>query len=130
MENKILIGTLTECHADHLIISGVKIEVTERASVDQFPIGATLAETTRNVWANELWSWDITKLLGPTKWTYFYLYVMLDVFSRYVVGWMVAHRESATLAERVIRETCTRQRTSKAPSPATCPSSRPPSSSS
>ncbi len=42
MENKILIGTLTECHADHLIISGVKIEVTERASVDQFPIGATL----------------------------------------------------------------------------------------
>ncbi len=37
---------------------------------------------------NELWSWDITKLLGPAKWTYFYLYVMLDVFSRYVVGWM------------------------------------------
>ncbi len=41
---------------------------------------------------NELWSWDITKLLGPAKWTYFYLYVILDVFSRYVVGWMVAHR--------------------------------------
>ena len=40
---------------------------------------------------NQLWSWDITKLLGPAKWTYFYLYVMLDVFSRYVVGWMVAH---------------------------------------
>ena len=40
---------------------------------------------------NELWSWDITKLLGPQKWTYFYLYVILDVFSRYVVGWMVAH---------------------------------------
>jgi putative transposase len=58
---------------------------------------------------NELWSWDITKLLGPAKWTYFYLYVMLDVFSRYVVGWMVAHRESATLAERFIRETCVRQ---------------------
>ena len=58
---------------------------------------------------NELWSWDITKLLGPTKWTYFYLYVMLDVFSRYVVGWMVAHRESATLAERFIHETCARQ---------------------
>ncbi len=58
---------------------------------------------------NELWSWDITKLLGPTKWTYFYLYVMLDVFSRYVVGWMVAHRESAMLAERFIHETCTRQ---------------------
>jgi putative transposase len=58
---------------------------------------------------NELWSWHITKLLGPAKWTYFYLYVMLDVFSRYVVGWMVAHRESATLAERFIRETCARQ---------------------
>ena len=58
---------------------------------------------------NELWSWDITKLLGPAKWTYFYLYVMLDVFSRYVVGWMVAHRESAALAERFIRETCLRQ---------------------
>jgi putative transposase len=58
---------------------------------------------------NELWSWDITKLLGPAKCTYFYLYVMLDVFSRYVVGWMLAHRESATLAERFIRETCARQ---------------------
>ena len=46
---------------------------------------------------NELWSWDITKLLGPAKWTYFYLYVILDVFSRYVVGWMVAHEESAAL---------------------------------
>jgi putative transposase len=58
---------------------------------------------------NQLWSWDITKLLGPAKWTYFYLYVILDVFSRYVVGWMVAHRESAQLAEKLIRETCARQ---------------------
>ena len=58
---------------------------------------------------NQLWSWDITKLLGPAKWTYFYLYVILDVFSRYVVGWMVAHRESAVLAERLIGETCARQ---------------------
>src|SRR2546430_32418 len=58
---------------------------------------------------NELWSWDITNLLGPAKWTYFYLYVMLDVFSRYVVGWMVAHRENAGLAEQFIRETCARQ---------------------
>ena len=55
---------------------------------------------------NQLWSWDITKLLGPAKWTYYYLYVMLDVFSRYVVGWMVAHRETAALAERFIEETC------------------------
>ena len=53
---------------------------------------------------NELWSWDITKLLGPEKWTYFYLYVLLDVFSRYVVGWMLAHRESATLAKKLIQE--------------------------
>lgn len=58
---------------------------------------------------NELWSWDITKLHGPAKWTYFYLYVILDVFSRYVVGWMVAPRESAALAERLIAETCERQ---------------------
>jgi putative transposase len=58
---------------------------------------------------NELWSWDITKLLGPAKWTYHYLYTILDVFSRFAVGWMVAHRESAALAERLIRETCKRQ---------------------
>ena len=58
---------------------------------------------------NQLWSWDITKLLGPEKWTYYYLYVLLDVFSRYVVGWMVAHRESASLADKLIAETCARQ---------------------
>ncbi len=58
---------------------------------------------------NELWTWDITKLLGPAKWTYFYLYVILDVFSRYVVGWMVAHRESAELAQRLIEETASKQ---------------------
>jgi putative transposase len=58
---------------------------------------------------NQLWSWDITKLLGPQKWTYFYLYVILDVYSRYAVGWMLAHRESAALAERLISETCERQ---------------------
>jgi len=58
---------------------------------------------------NELWSWDITKLLGPVKWTYYYLYTILDVFSRYAVGWMVAYRESARLAERLIEETCARQ---------------------
>lgn len=58
---------------------------------------------------NAVWSWDITKLLGPAKWTYYYLYVILDIFSRYVVGWMVAHRESATLAERLIAATCMKQ---------------------
>ncbi len=55
---------------------------------------------------HQVWSWDITKLLGPAKWTYFYLYVILDIFSRYVVGWMLAHRENADLAQRFIRETC------------------------
>ncbi len=59
---------------------------------------------------NQLWSWDITKLLGPAKWTYFYLYVILDVFSRYVTGWMVAMRESADLAKRLIAESCQKQR--------------------
>ena len=59
---------------------------------------------------NQLWSWDITKLRGPAKWTYFYLYVILDVFSRgYVVGWMVAPRESAELAKKLIEETCAKQ---------------------
>jgi putative transposase len=58
---------------------------------------------------NQLWSWDITKLLGPAKWTYFYLYVILDVFSRYVVGWMVADGESSELAKRLIADTCGKQ---------------------
>lgn len=57
----------------------------------------------------QVWSWDITKLLGPVRWTYFHLYVILDIFSRYVTGWMVAPRESATLAQRLIAETCAKQ---------------------
>ena len=58
---------------------------------------------------NQVWSWDITKLLGPVKWTYFYLYVILDIFSRYVVGWMVAPQESAALAKRLLSATCEKQ---------------------
>ena len=58
---------------------------------------------------NQLWSWDITKLRGPAKWTYFYLYVILDVFSRYVVGWMVAPREGAELARKLIEDTSEKQ---------------------
>ncbi len=58
---------------------------------------------------NEVWSWDITKLKGPVKWTYFYLYVILDIFSRYTVGWMVAARESARLANYLINDTCQKQ---------------------
>ncbi len=58
---------------------------------------------------NQVWSWDITKLKSITKWTYFYLYVIMDIFSRYVVGWMVAHREKTDLAKRLIQETCQKQ---------------------
>jgi putative transposase len=58
---------------------------------------------------NELWSWDITKLKGAVKWSYFQLYVIIDVFSRYVVGWMVADRESSALATRLIAETIRKQ---------------------
>jgi putative transposase len=57
----------------------------------------------------ELWSWDITKLKGPAKWVCFHLYVILDVFSRYVVGWMIAPRESAELAHRLIAATCAKE---------------------
>lgn len=57
----------------------------------------------------QLWSWDITKLKGPATWTYYYLYVILDVFSRYVVGWMIMERESAELAEEFIAETCVKE---------------------
>jgi putative transposase len=59
---------------------------------------------------NQLWSWDITKLKGSKKWTYYYLYKIMDVYSRIVVGWMVAYRESAELAGRLINETCLRQK--------------------
>jgi len=55
---------------------------------------------------NQVWSWDITKLLGSAKWIFFSLYVILDIFSRYVVGWLVAERESRQLARRLIAETC------------------------
>ena len=58
---------------------------------------------------NQVWSWDITKLHGPAKWTYYYLYVILDIYSRYVVGWMVATCESAVLAEKLIAATCDKQ---------------------
>ena len=58
---------------------------------------------------NQLWSWDITKLKGPATWTSYYLYVILDVYSRCIVGWMVMERECATLAEELIAETCAKQ---------------------
>ncbi len=58
---------------------------------------------------NVCWSWDITKLHGPAKWTYFYLYVILDIYSRYAVGWLIAERESAALAEKLLADTIAKQ---------------------
>ena len=58
---------------------------------------------------NQVWSWDIAKLKGPVKWTYYYLYVIMDIFSRYVVGWMIAQRELGALAKRLIADTCEKQ---------------------
>lgn len=58
---------------------------------------------------NQVWTWDITKLRGPATWTYYYLYVIIDIYSRKVVGWMLADRESGSLAEELIGETCIKQ---------------------
>ena len=58
---------------------------------------------------NQVYSWDITKLLGPVKWTYYYLYVLLDIYSRDVPGWMLAHAENANLAEVLLAETAAKQ---------------------
>ena len=82
-------------------------EVRERR--DQLKHPAYAAPELLATKPNQLWSWDITKLRGPTTWTYFHLYVILDVYSRYVVGWMVATVESDELAKRLIAETCERQ---------------------
>ena len=58
---------------------------------------------------NQVWSWDISKLRGPKPWSYYYLYVIIDIYSRYVVGWMIADCESSALAEKLIAETCAKQ---------------------
>jgi hypothetical protein len=62
---------------------------------------------------NAVWSWDITKLLGPVKWTYYYLYVIIDIYSRYVPGWMLARAERAHLAERLLADTIGQQAVSR-----------------
>ncbi len=82
-------------------------EVRERRNLAQHPAYAKPELLATK--PNQVWSWDITKLKGPVKWTYFYLYVILDIFSRYTVGWMVAPAESAALARRLIDETCAKQ---------------------
>jgi putative transposase len=81
--------------------------VRERRNQRQHPVYAKPELLATH--ANQLWSWDITKLRGPVTWTYYYLYVILDVYSRYVVGWMIAERESEALAQELIRETCAKQ---------------------
>ena len=58
---------------------------------------------------NQVWSWDITKLRGPVKHTYYYMYTILDIFSRYVVGYLVAHREAAYLAKQLVADSCAKQ---------------------
>jgi putative transposase len=83
-------------------------EVRERRAQRRHPVYA--APELLATASNQLWSWDITRLKGREKWTYFSLYVLLDVFSRYVVGWLVAPSESATLAERLMATSCARQR--------------------
>jgi len=82
-------------------------EVRERRNQLQHP--AYIKPELLATGPNQLWSWDITKRKGPAKWTYYYLYVILDVFSRYVVGWMIAEREQASLARELIAATCTKQ---------------------
>ena len=81
-------------------------EVRERRDVVRRPFytAPSLVATA----PSQVWSWDITKLLGPVTWTYYYLYVILDIFSRYVVGWMVAERESSELAKHLIKTSCER----------------------
>jgi putative transposase len=82
-------------------------EVRERRNQLQHPTYSKPELLARG--PNQLWSWDITKLKGPRKWTYYYLYVILDVFSRYVPGWLLAECESARLAEQLIAESCAKQ---------------------
>jgi putative transposase len=82
-------------------------EIRERRDQLQHPVYAKPERLATR--PNQLWSWDITKLRGPVTWTYYYLYVILDVYSRYVVGWMIAERESEELAQELIRETCVKQ---------------------
>jgi putative transposase len=82
-------------------------EVRERRDQRQHPAYSKPELLARG--PNQLWSWDITKLKGPRKWTYYYLYVILDVFSRYVPGWLLAECESAVLAEQLLAESCAKQ---------------------
>jgi putative transposase len=85
----------------------VELEVRERRAQVQRP-NYTKPELLATA-PNQVWSWDITRLLGPVKWSYFQLYVILDIFSRYVVGWLVAPRESEALAVMLLEQTYLKQ---------------------
>jgi putative transposase len=87
-----------------------RAEVRERRRQATHP--ATVKPELMATAPDQVWSWDITKLLGPAKWTCYYLYVIIDIFSRYVTGWMVAARECAALAEKLIDAACARQQIS------------------
>ena len=78
-------------------------EVHERRRQARHP--ATVKPELVATGPNRIWTWDITKLLGPEKWTYFHLYVIIDIYSRYIPGWLLAKRETAELAEHLIAET-------------------------
>ena len=82
-------------------------EVHERRRQARHP--ATVKPELVATGPNRVWSWDITKLLGPEKWTYFHLYVIIDIYSRYIPGWLLATCESAELAERLIAESIRKQ---------------------
>ena len=75
-------------------------EVRERRDIKRHP-KRTKPELVATA-PNQVWTWDITKLVSHVKWTYYYLYVLLDMYSRFVVGWLLAHREDGALAERRI----------------------------
>lgn len=88
-------------------ILGQEKELRERRAVRTHP--PALVPSASASGANQVWVWDITKLKGPVKWVYFSLYVILDLFSRYIVGWLLAPRESAAHSAHLIRETCSRE---------------------
>ena len=88
------------------VLTGAE-EVSERRNQLRHPVYAKPELIATG--PNQVWSWDITKLKGPVKWCHFQLYVMLDIFSRYVVGWVVASGESGNLAGRLLKDSCQKQ---------------------
>ena len=90
---------------DQGILGGLTPKKRGRKPAEPNPLAGQVARLERE----NKWSWDITRLKGPSRWTYFQLYVIMDIFSRYVVGWMVAHREHSVLARQLIEDSCCKQ---------------------